>query len=66
MSKIVDLLRAQNITRFEFCYRARVSPTTIRAIERFDHRPRPEVCERIAAALKVPIEEIWPERGKTD
>ena len=42
--------------------RARCSPTTIGAIERWGYRPSAAVCERLAAALGVTVADILPER----
>ena len=39
--------------------RAKCNPTT-GAVERRDYRRSTPVCQRIAAALGVPMEAIWP------
>ncbi len=63
---LVGIMKQRGWSRWELAIRARVSPVTIRAIERFNHRPRPDVCERIAETLGVRVEEIWsePAEGK--
>ena len=40
--------------------RARVASGTIITIEKYGHNPRPETKQRLAAALGVEVEAIWP------
>ncbi|NOT95737.1 MAG: helix-turn-helix transcriptional regulator [Nitrospira sp.] len=40
--------------------RARMGTGTIIMIERHGHNPRPETKQRLAAALGVSVESIWP------
>jgi transcriptional regulator with XRE-family HTH domain len=40
--------------------RAKVGTGTIIMIERHGHNPRPETKQRLAAALGVSVEQIWP------
>lgn len=40
--------------------RARVGSGTIITIEKYGHNPRPETKQRLAAALGVTVEQIWP------
>jgi DNA-binding XRE family transcriptional regulator len=49
-----------NVKLLELAARIRCSPTTLHAIERYDHQPRESTKERIASALGVPISRIWP------
>jgi DNA-binding XRE family transcriptional regulator len=59
-------LRALRLERglaiYGLAVRAQCSPTTLGAVERWGYRPSTAVCERIAAALEVSVEDIWPER----
>jgi DNA-binding XRE family transcriptional regulator len=55
------LRRAQGLAIYGLAVRARCSPTTIGAVERWGYRPSTAVCARIAAALDVPVEVVWPE-----
>ena len=57
--KLEKLLKERNLTRGDLVFLARTSPTLIRAIEKFNYEPRPEVAKRIADVLKVSISEIW-------
>jgi DNA-binding XRE family transcriptional regulator len=41
-----------------------VSGSTLSAIERYDYQPAPETREKIAAALGVTVEDIWPEESR--
>lgn len=40
--------------------RARVGTATITMIEKYGHEPRPDTKARIATALAVSVEAIWP------
>jgi DNA-binding XRE family transcriptional regulator len=53
--------QACGLALYGLAARAKVSPTTLSAIERWDYQPGSEVRERIAAALGVSVADIWPE-----
>ena len=55
-----EILEKQGLTREDLRFLARVSPSTIRAVERYGYMPGPEVRERITKALNVREEMIWP------
>jgi len=57
---LIRILRERYLSFFDLQYLARVSPSTLRGVVRFAHRPRLGVQERIARALGVEVEEIWP------
>jgi DNA-binding XRE family transcriptional regulator len=59
--RLKALRQAHGLAIYGLAVRARCSPTTIGAVERWGYRPSVGVCERIAAALDVPVEAIWPE-----
>jgi DNA-binding XRE family transcriptional regulator len=59
--QLTSLRHAQGLAIYGLAVRARCSPTTIGAVERWEYRPSVAVCARIAAALDVPVEVIWPE-----
>lgn len=42
---------------------ARVSPSILVSIERYDYRPTKEVQQRLADALGCTIEQLWPTGG---
>lgn len=46
--------------------RAKVGTATITMIERYGHEPRPETKERLARALGVDVEQIWPDANRSD
>ena len=39
---------------------ARVSPAWMSFIDKYGHKPQPEMQVRIAAALGATVEELWP------
>jgi DNA-binding XRE family transcriptional regulator len=59
-NRLRSLRQARGWAIYGLAVRARCSPTTIGAAERWGYRPSVVVCERIAAALGVPVEAIWP------
>lgn len=59
--RLTSLRHAQGLAIYGLAVRARCSPTTIGAVERWGYRPSVGVCERIVAALDVPVETIWSE-----
>ena len=56
-----EILEERGLTREDLRFLARVSPSTIRLVERYGYRPGREVRERITKALSVGEEMIWPE-----
>lgn len=57
------LLRArqrQGLAQTALAVAAGVSPGLVCAVERYGHRPRPEVRARIARALGVEAASLWP------
>jgi DNA-binding XRE family transcriptional regulator len=59
--RLRSLRQAHGLAIYGLAVRARCSPTTIGAAERWGYRPSIAVCTRIAAALDVRVEAIWPE-----
>ena len=53
---------ASGLAQYGLAVLAGTSPTTIMAIERYGHRPRYRVRERIARVLGVLVSDIWPEQ----
>lgn len=61
MQNQLRAIRLQNrLPQLGLASKARVSPATIVQIEKWNHVPRVDVRQRIAATLGVPIEAIWP------
>jgi transcriptional regulator with XRE-family HTH domain len=56
-----QLRRSQGLPMYGLAVKASVSPTIVSMIERFDYRPGASVRERLAAALGVPLQAIWPD-----
>jgi DNA-binding XRE family transcriptional regulator len=61
-----SLRQARGLAIYGLAVRARCSPTTIGAVERWGYRPSAVVRRRLAAALEVPVEAIWPELATHD
>lgn len=60
MNNLRSVRRHQGLAQYGLAVRARVSPSLISGIERWDYVPTPTIQSRIAAALEVAVEEIWP------
>jgi lambda repressor-like predicted transcriptional regulator len=45
---------------------AGTSPSTLSAVEKWGYRSSAALRQRIAAALGVPVETIWPEKDKDE
>jgi DNA-binding XRE family transcriptional regulator len=63
-NRLKEFRQQQGLALYGVAAIARVSPTTLSAIEKWDYRPRLEVCQRIARALGVALSDIWPD-GET-
>jgi transcriptional regulator with XRE-family HTH domain len=61
-NRLRQLRRAQGLPLYGLAVKASVSPTIVSMIERFDYRPGASVRERLAAALGVPLQAIWPDK----
>jgi DNA-binding XRE family transcriptional regulator len=59
-NRLRQLRRNQGVAQYGLAVRAEVSPTVIGAIERYDYVPGVEVRARIARALGVAVQDIWP------
>jgi DNA-binding XRE family transcriptional regulator len=55
------LRRAQRLSLWGLATRARSSATTLSAIERWGYQPGDALRQRIAAALGVAVEDVWPD-----
>lgn len=56
-----EIRKAQGLPLLGLAVMAKVSTTTLVAIERWDHLPGPVVRQRIADTLRVRPVEIWPD-----
>jgi transcriptional regulator with XRE-family HTH domain len=61
MNRVKELRKKRGMSQAELAVKARTSPTMLVMIERYGHRPGPDLRERIARALGVTPEDIWPE-----
>jgi transcriptional regulator with XRE-family HTH domain len=59
-NRLKDFRQARGLALYGLAALAGVSPTMLSAIERWGYRPRAQVCQRIAGALGVAVEEVWP------
>jgi DNA-binding XRE family transcriptional regulator len=57
--------RQRGLAIWALAVRAGTSPATIVAIERHGHVPTLDVQARLAAALGVPVNAVWPEHSRT-
>jgi DNA-binding XRE family transcriptional regulator len=60
-NRLRQLRRAQGLPMYGLAVKASVSPTIVGMIEHFDYRPGAPVCTRLAAALGVQPQDIWPD-----
>jgi DNA-binding XRE family transcriptional regulator len=56
-----QLRRAQGLPLYGLAVKASVSPTIVGMIERFDYRPGTNVRQKLAGALGVQTQDIWPD-----
>lgn len=61
INRLKELRQARSLPMIGLSVKAGVSTTTIGAIERWDHVPGKDVQLRLAGALDVTVEEIWPQ-----
>lgn len=61
-SNLTQQLEKHNLTRGDLIILAGTSASLIRAIEKHGYKPRLEARERIAKALDVEPNAIWPEK----
>jgi transcriptional regulator with XRE-family HTH domain len=54
------LRRRQGLAQYAVAVKAGVSPTILGMVERYNYQPGAEVRQKIAAALGVSEEAIWP------
>jgi transcriptional regulator with XRE-family HTH domain len=57
-----QLRRSQGLPMYGLAVKASVSPTIVSMIERFDYKPGASVRERLAGALGVQPQAIWPDK----
>ncbi len=66
INNLWEVRKRLGIAQWGLAALARVSATTVSAIERWGYQPSKEVRERIAEALGVPIGSIWPDDADQD
>jgi transcriptional regulator with XRE-family HTH domain len=59
-NRVRELRAQQGLAQRGLATRAQVSPTLIATVERWDYRPTERVRERLAAALGVDADELFP------
>lgn len=59
-SNLKMLRRKQRLSIANLAVLSKSSPVTIIMVERYDHFPRYETREKIAQALEVDMQAIWP------
>ena len=61
MNRLRELRREHGLALWGLAARTGVSASTLSAIERWDYIPSPPVRQRIAEALGVEEQFVWPE-----
>lgn len=64
MNRLKVIRWEKRIKQYQLAAMVRTSATTISLIERQRINPANELKERIAKALKVPVEKIFPEKSR--
>jgi DNA-binding XRE family transcriptional regulator len=59
-NKLRELRRAQHLSQWGLAVNVGTSTAMLSAIERWGYRPGAALCARIATALGVSIDDIWP------
>jgi DNA-binding XRE family transcriptional regulator len=60
-NKLRELRQAQNLSQWGLAVNVGTSTAMLSAIERWGYRPGADLCARIAAALGVSTNDVWPE-----
>jgi DNA-binding XRE family transcriptional regulator len=63
-NRLRELRRRRQLAVWGLAARARTSPTLISAIERWGYVPGVDVRTRIAAALGVVVNDVWPDAAE--
>ncbi|MGQ9556246.1 MAG: helix-turn-helix transcriptional regulator [Anaerolineae bacterium] len=58
--RLRELRKAKGLSQYALAVAARTSPSTVVYVEAHNHRPRPDLQQRIAAALDTTPEALWP------
>jgi ribosome-binding protein aMBF1 (putative translation factor) len=61
-NRLRQLRRAQGLPIDGLAVKASVSPTIVSMVERFDYLPGKPVRTRLAQALGVQLQDIWPDK----
>jgi ribosome-binding protein aMBF1 (putative translation factor) len=61
-NRLRQLRRAQGLPIYGLAVKASVSPTIVSMVERFDYLPGKPVRTRLAQALGVQLQDIWPDK----
>jgi DNA-binding XRE family transcriptional regulator len=60
-NRLRELRRGQRLPLWGLAVRAGTTATLLSAVEKWDYQPGDDLCARIAAALQVSINDIWPQ-----
>jgi DNA-binding XRE family transcriptional regulator len=64
-ARLREARRQRGLAIWALAVRAHTSPATIVAIERHGHVPTLDVRTRLAAALGIPVDAVWPNPPRT-
>ena len=59
-NRLKELRKERGMAMREITALCRVATGTISAIEKYDYSPAPETREKLARALGVTVQDIWP------
>lgn len=60
-NNLKEIRKSKDIVLWHLATIARVNPSVLSAIERYNYQPTTAICDRIAKALNVTVSDIWPE-----
>jgi DNA-binding XRE family transcriptional regulator len=60
-NRLRELRRGQRLPLWGLAVRAGTTATLLSAVEKWGYQPGDDLCARIAAALEVSTNDIWPQ-----
>jgi len=62
-NRLKEIRKEQGLTQMQLTVQTGVATSTISAIEKHSYQPTAEVKQRLADALSVSVDAIWPQNG---
>ena len=60
MNRLRKIRHLKGMAQQELAVKAKVGPSMLTMIERYDYCPGPDMRQRIAKVLEVPVSELFP------